>query len=61
MVRVAWEYKRVTIWGSEGTAMDEQASRALSAKYGEEGWDLVSAFYQVGEGYVFFFKRSKEG
>ncbi|MCL5959677.1 MAG: hypothetical protein M1358_10265 [Chloroflexi bacterium] len=56
-----WEYKRITIWGTEGAVMDDQVSRTLSREFGEAGWELVSAFYQPGEGYVYFFKRLKAG
>lgn len=60
MERAKWEYKRVTVWGTEGAVSDEQVSYDLSSEFGEAGWELVSAFYQPQEGYVYYFKRSKE-
>ncbi len=56
MERLEWEYKRVTVWGTEGKQADDGVSQALNA-YGQEGWELVAAFYQVGDGYVYYFKR----
>ncbi len=52
-----WEYKRVTIWGTEGAQADDEVSASLTRQYGAKGWELVSAFYQQGEGYVYYFKR----
>jgi len=60
MARVKWEYKRVTVWGGEGAVNDDYVSRHLSSEFGEAGWELVSAFYQQQEGYVYYFKRLKD-
>ncbi len=51
-----WEYKRITVWGTEGKQADDQVSQSLTA-YGLDGWELITAFYQHGDGYVYYFKR----
>lgn len=51
-----WEHRRVTVWGTEGSQADDPVSESLTNEYGEKGWELVSAFYQPGEGYVYYFK-----
>jgi cytochrome oxidase assembly protein ShyY1 len=51
-----WEYRRITVWGTEGKQSDEPVSQALNA-FGQEGWELVAAFYQVDDGYVYLFNR----
>ncbi len=56
MEQQKWEYKRITVWGTEGKQADEGVSQALNA-YGQEGWELTAAFYQPGDGYVYYFKR----
>lgn len=41
MPKQVWEYKRVTVWGTEGMQSDEQVSALLTLEYGQEGWELV--------------------
>ena len=60
MSHLKWEYKRVTVWGTEGPRDDDHVSRQLSSAFGEAGWELVSVFFQPQEGYVYYFKRLKE-